>query len=837
MRLAGARAYSAFVAANRLQKVIDELGSLPESAEPDDYRQASEKIRGSFSATTVPAGIVDELRAAYGGWGRAAPVAVRSSATAEDLAGASFAGQQETVLDVRGDEALLAAVVACWASLWSPRAMAYRARQGIPPGAVTMAVVVQRMVDADAAGVMFTVDPVGGRRDEVVIGAAWGLGEAIVSGAVSTDDLVVEKSTGRVRSRTTADKQVMTVVTGHGAEERPVPEARRRQPVLDDATAAELARLGVRIETHFGAPQDVEWALAGERLVVLQARPVTALPEPAAEPPTDWSVPDPKALYFRASIVEQLPDPLSPLFADLVDPSVTRSLLRFVRELGGGTVLRDGDVGLPTVNGYAYYRYTRRGMLRFVRQTGRAVRFLFRAAEKRWREDSRPRYGRLVESWRRRPVAALRAGELLAGATELLDAGTEYYTSVQTIIPLAAGSESVFTGFYQRLVRRAGDPPASTFLLGFDSAPIRADKSLHALAEWARGHPALAAAVRTASARRALDDAPVDGVDAALWAQWRARFRAHLDRFGHAVYNLDPVNPVPADDPAPLLDALRFHLGGRAEDPYERQRRLATRREEATADVVARLDPVRRAVFRRLLRAAQRTAPLREDALADVGLAWPLLRRLLLEAGRRLVDAGTVGEPSDVFWLRHTELAEAAAELDAGPTRAPSLDAAVEQRKVLWRGQRKATPPQLLPRATWNRLLDRMMPAVVGDQTGDTLRGVAASSGVVTAPARVLSGPADFGQMQPGEVLVAGITTPAWTALFTLAAAVVTDIGGPLSHSSIVAREYGIPAVLGTGAATKRIRTGQRVRVDGDAGTVRLLDDDDDETALDERRP
>jgi pyruvate,water dikinase len=207
---------------------------------------------------------------------------------------------------------------------------------------------------------------------------------------------------------------------------------------------------------------------------------------------------------------------------------------------------------------------------------------------------------------------------------------------------------------------------------------------------------------------------------------------------------------------------------------------------------------------------------------------------MLLELGRRLVEAGAVEKPADVFWLRRDEVEKMAASLDAGETRISNLSDAMEQRKMLWRGPRRVTPPQLLPKASWFKVLEGLMPAASEDQTGDTIKGIAASGGQVTAAARVLAGPGDFGQMRPGEVLVAAITTPAWTSLFAMASAVVTDVGGPLSHSSIVAREYGIPAVLGTGVATRRVRSGQNVRVDGDAGTVTLLDGVDGE---DEGRP
>ena len=833
------RAYDAFVESSDLRDIIAKLASTSDSEDPEAIEEASQKIHTLFSGGKVPEEMAEEIRAAYERLSEDAEtaVAVRSSATAEDLAGASFAGQQETFLNVRGEEALMEALKACWASLWTARAMAYRAHQGIDPATVSLAVVVQRMVESEAAGVMFTANPANGRRNEVAISAAWGLGESVVSGSVTPDSIVVEKGSGRVLSRETADKEVMTVYAGSGTEERPVPEARRHQPVLDDKTAAELVGYGERIEKLYGAPQDIEWALAGSAFFIVQSRPITALPEPEADPPSDWSVPDQKALYVRASIVEQMPGPLSPLFADLIEGAVVRSLRKLMDEFLGEHILREGDLGFPTINGYAYYYYSLAGMWHVSAKSGAAFRILLRGGErsvrKRWHEYSRPLYRKPIEEWEARPPEDLSANRLLAGVRDLLDAGAEYYTSVQTIIPLAASSEAMFTAFYDWLVRREGDPPAQTLLLGFDSTPIRAEKSLYNLGTWSREHSVLARALAGTPSDRApqllgMEDPPA-GVDEGAWREWRSRFQAHLNRYGHTVYNLDFANAVPADDPAPLFDTLKFYLRGEGQDPYERQKRTATRREESTTAVLERLDPERRRLFGRLLRWAQDAAPVREDALADVGLAWPVMRRMLLELGCRLVKAEAVERAADVFWLHQEEVEKLASSLDAGETRPGSLSEAVEQRKILWRGRRRVTPPQLLPKGTWVELFKGMMPAASDEQAGNTIKGVGASGGQVTAPARMLGGPKDFGQMRPGEVLVAAITTPAWTPLFAMASAVVTDVGGPLSHSSIVAREYGIPAVLGTGVATRRIRSGQNIRVDGDAGTVTLLDGVDGE--------
>ncbi|MFC5061828.1 PEP/pyruvate-binding domain-containing protein [Actinomycetospora atypica] len=767
-------AYAAFVAAAGL-----DVTALAE--------QGDEAIHAAFLAAPVPDAVAAEVRAAYAELG-APPVAVRSSATAEDLADASFAGQQETYLDVRGADALLDAVVRCWASLWTARAVDYRDRQGIAPADVRLAVVIQTMVDAEASGVLFTADPTTGRRDRIVVSAAWGLGESVVGGLVATDEFVVDAGTLTEVGRTIADKAEMTVSTGGGTAQVVVPGQRRRAPVLDAAGVSELAGLGARAQQHFGVPQDLEWVRADGAFALVQSRPITALPPPAAPPPETWPLPYPGGLYFRASIVEQMPSPLTPLFADLIDPAVTGSIRDLLAQAFGRPV-PEGDLTFPTINGYAYYFYRTRGLLRMTLMTPRAILALNRpetlGGVRGWRERAHPAYTAVVEHWKAVDLATLSAEELLDAVTVLLRAGTTYYTAVQSVIPLAATAEITFSTFYDRLVRRAGDPPANVLLLGEDSEPIRAERSLWALSVLARE----------------------TGTDT---EEWQARFREHLDRFGHAVFDLDFAEPTAADDPGTLLDTVRFQASGLGTDPDVRQQRLRAERDAHVRRMRARLDPVRRRVFDALLARARTLGPVREDALTDVGLAWPVMRRMLRELGGRL----PVG-PDDVFWLTEAELRAA--------IRGETVDPPVADRRALRRGRALVSPPQMLPRSRWaERVIGPFMPGAVSP-AGQELTGRAGSSGTATGVARVLRGQEDFGAMQPGEVLVARMTTPAWTPLFARAAAVVTDIGGPLSHSSIVAREYGIPAVLGTGSATERIRTGDRVRVDGDAGTVVVL--------------
>lgn len=809
-------AYDAFVATNDLDARLTATDSAA-------------TVGALFREATMPADIADAVTESYRRLGEGA-VAVRSSATAEDLPGASFAGQQDTYLNITGAEQVLDAVRRCWASLWNERAVAYRERASHDDAAgLSIAVVVQRLVPAEVAGVMFTANPANGRREQTVITAAWGLGEAIVGGLVEPDEYVVDRtSPDPITSRRVAEKKVMTVRTDGGSEQVATPASEVSRTTLTDAQVLELAALGERVQQHFDCPQDIEWTFADGTFQLVQARPITALPEPIGDVPTQWPLPRPNSMYFRASIVEQLPDPLTPLFADLIRVAVPVGLDRLMSSFAES--LAGLDMDFPTINGYAYYDYSRKAMNRLVGLTPAAFRIIAHhdLVLQRWRDHALPDYQDTVGRWADRDPSTLPASELLEAVRALLGAACIYYSNVQMVIPVAAISELTWTGLYNASLRRDGDPQASDFLLGFDSTPLRSEKSLHALGVWCRTVPGLADALDRLPAD-GLFGAPPDGVAPADWTAFGDRLTAHLKEFGHTVYNLDFANAVPADDPTPVLESLKHAIAGRGADPAQRQREASERRERLTHDLTARLDPVRRKAATASLKAAQQWAPIREDALAAMGLAWPTLRGLLRELGGRLAAADVVGQPDDVFWLTATEADADAAALDAGTPLATDHQAAIEQRRRVWRGQQLATPPQYLPVSRWMALMDDMMPARDGNQTGPVLKGTGGSGGRVTGPARVLTGPEDFAAFQPGEILVASITTPAYTPLFALAAGVVTDIGGVLSHGSIVAREYGIPAVLGTGNATKRIHTGDVIVVDGGTGTVHL--DEDEEPA------
>ncbi|HYW89508.1 MAG TPA: PEP/pyruvate-binding domain-containing protein, partial [Chloroflexota bacterium] len=683
-------AYRRFVAENALQPRILQAVSTT-STDPASLDRAATTISQLFDGAAMPDDLAHEIDAAYAQLGDVA-VAVRSSATAEDLPELSFAGQQETYLNIRGAEELRRAVKRCWGSLWTARAIGYRNNARIAPDDVALAVAVQTLVEADAAGVMFTANPVSGARDEVVVNAAWGLGEAIVSGLVTPDTLVLDKSTGAIKHQDVASKQVMTVGTTNGTAEQPVPAAQQTRPVLSASQAAELVRAGVRIEQLYGQPMDVEWAFHGGTLALLQARPITALPEPPA-PPLEFRLPDPKGKYARSSVIELLPDPLSPLFATLGVPAWNRAMQALL-----STVNLQGlmpEEMLITINDYAYYDITTTvDPLKLIRQIPALIPVLvrmFSEAQARWEHGGRPHYANLTARWAAQDLANTPAADMLEGAREIVQAAADHYLTIQSgILPAAYMSEAAFTLVYERLIRRAKEPPALTFMLGFDSTPIRAEKSLYDLAEWARGHPELAAHLqRTSTADLERDLERSDVVDG--WSEFHARFGEHLGRYGHAVYDLDFAKPLPAEEPAPVLEALKFFVSGQAANPYVRQNTALRAREDAARELRARLSGPLLKLFDNFLERAQRYAPLREDALADVGLGWPVLRRMLRELGRRLVAGGVLEAPEDVFWLRLVELRFA---LDNATS---DLRPVVDRRKKQWALERRAVPPSSLP--------------------------------------------------------------------------------------------------------------------------------------------
>ncbi|GAA2870946.1 hypothetical protein GCM10010517_31240 [Streptosporangium fragile] len=794
-------AYRDFVARDGLHELIMEAvsGASPEEAAP--------RIAALFAGREMPPETAEEIRAAYAKLGDDVPVAVRSSATAEDLPGMSFAGQQDTYLNIRG-EALLDAVKRCWASLWTARAIAYRVANGVPQDDVALAVVVQELVPADAAGVLFTADPVTGARDRIVINASWGLGEAVVGGQVTPDTVVVDGSAGEVVEERVGDKSVMTVRTPGGTREEPVPGDLRRRPVLDHDQALRLARLGTRIEELYGTPMDVEWTSRDGTFAVVQARPITGLRQPVEE----WN--DSLTgdyLWTGANLGEAIPDVMTPCTWSLVQIFIHEAMsasampgfplvgniggrfymnlsvvVSIARALGMGSRL--GAIEhvfgkLPPGLDVPLLPASRWQIVKVVLPLAFGLRKRVAASLRRmpaFLATAQRRHAELRE----RISGAATAGELAAlWERELLP----YFVEACRALEAAGrqgGSALVMTR--DRLRKLVGEIDAEAMLTG-----VGADGELASLG-------------------------PIVGL--------QRLGRGEIDRetfarvYGHrGAHEFEVSIPRPGEDPA-WIDAQLATLADpehRADALLERQR--AAR--EAAWQRFERRHPGRAAKMRERVKRWNAIVRDRETTRSEVIRAFWALRAFVLRAGE------LTGHGDDLFFLSIQEIIAVLRGADVSPAEVATRRATYERYAAL-----PAYPTLIVGRfdpVRWaadpDRRNDIFDARGVGIPVGDTVTGFPGAPGVVEGVARVIATPEEGHRLAPGEILVTTLTNIGWTPMFPRAAAVVTDMGAPLSHASIVARELGIPAVVGTGNATARLRDGARIRVDGERGTVELL--------------
>lgn len=741
---------------------------------------------GAYLAASAEAGLAadvaipDRLRAAvveaYECLG-AGPVAVRSSAVAEDLPGASFAGQHDSFLNVIGADAVLEAVRRCWNSLWSERAVAYRQPLAVPPDQVRMAVVVQAMVQAEFAGVMFTANPVTGERGEVVVAASPGLGESVVSGLGTPDHFLVDGN-GRIREHTAGSV---------GADTARLP----------DAIALELAALGRSVAGHFGRPQDLEWAYAAGRVWLVQTRPMTALPPPPLHL-------NRLARLIGRDIAETLPVRPYPMDVTTVTGAALRSVERLQYELCGLRIdlldaLRETDgvvdrlvppAPCPTV-----------ALLAAPMRNWRRRR---RYDPARWTAD--PRFGQiergLAELTARDP-ASLPWAELVrvpSRAVELFERHVDLWVDYE---PGAAAAPGRLRMALTALGLRALAP---SLILGVRSRTEDCNDALAELAAVVRADPAASTAfaeVETdALADALLHDTGLTG--------FRAAFEAFLAEYGHreTISGLLASSPTWREAPATVLTLVGLLLeeppgaGAPNTPPDAASRRVAEHRLVR----LARRGPA----MQRRIEAARAAIAWREDSHFHVTRVVAPLRASLLEIGRHLAVADVLSDRQEIFHLRLEEL-EALGEPDRMTSSHRHELRALVRARAAARAGLAGVP--LIAAATLFPPAPR--------RTGDLVVGTAASGGRATGPVCLVRDPAEFGKLRAGDVLVCPYTNPAWTPLFRRAVAVVIDGGSVASHAAIVAREYGIPAVVATGTGTSVLAEGQAVTVDGDTGRVR----------------
>lgn len=843
-------AYQDFVAGHGLAAVIEQALAAADPADPAALEAASAAIRAQFNARPVDPALADEILQAYAALGPDEPaVAVRSSATAEDLPDLSFAGQQDTYLNVRGGPAVLAAVVNCWGSLWTARAIGYRARQAVTDQAVALAVVVQALIPSEVSGVLFTANPLTGHRGQAVVDAVFGLGEALVSGQVEPDHYVLDLATGDLISQTVGAKALATRPRPEGGVETTAADA-ASTTALAAPQLRQLAELGRRVQQLYGTPQDIEWAYADGRLYLLQARAITTLfPAPRVEL-------DPLTVWFSFGAVQGLVGPLTPLGQSGIQNVAGGALRLFgiepqpdgptVFEAAGERLWIDMTGLLRNPLGHRVVD----GALSFVEPSvGQIVRGLLTeprlgAGAGRLRLDSLLAVARFfLPILARAPAALLNPERARAG----FDAAIDAYLGAAQVAPaadrfgrLAAAVAfvrqqvgHVFNFLLPKFIPVFGPSMGALNLLLELAGPERAlalaitrglprnvttemDLALWSVAAGLRADPASAAVFQTLDAPELARRYRAGTLPAAA----QAGLAAFLERYGmRGVAEIDLGQPRWREDPTPVMRTLQSYLGL---DPANAPDQVFARGAQAAEAAIDRLAERVRAqpggwLKARLVRAAARRLRalmgVRESpkflAIRIMGRA----RAALLAAGAEFAAAGALDRADDVAFLRLAEL-EALARQEARDWRA-----LVAERRVVFARETRRPAPRVL--VSDGRAFYEGLGAAA--DSANVITGSPVSPGVVEGRVRVVLDPRHT-SLQPGEIMVCPGTDPAWTPLFLAAGGLVMEVGGLMTHGSVVAREYGLPAVVGVHQATTRLRDGQRVRVDGTAGRIVVLE-------------
>jgi phosphohistidine swiveling domain-containing protein len=857
-------AYRQAAAAAGLEPVLEALQASSDRPRAEAGRTApregapdlaglAEQIRTRLEATPVPEDIAEAILAAYAQLGEDTPVAVRSSSTAEDLPEASFAGQLNTYLNVVGPDALLAAVRRCWASLWTERAVAYRADHGIDQHSVGIAVVVQKMVDAAVSGVLFTANPLTGRRKETVVNAAPGLGEALVSGAVNPDQFRIDAATGEILERRLGDKRIEIRATPGGGTRRLQLQDGQRQACLTDEQVHALARLGTRAEEHFGEPQDLEWAIEADgEMWVVQSRPITTL-YPLPEP---YDRDDGARAYLCASLLQGLTRPLTPMGMASVDLMAGSNWAASASD--GAAAYRFVQVGMRIyldVTPLLRSKGGRRGILRLMKAAdARSVEVLRHlASDPRFSLIKESRLASLKSTLHAFPQLRLLPHVLRAmvNPAAALERAGESHNEFERMLVLQEPVSSVRRlDFAERvlakdvtsvLVREVPPPAAGYIWLGLARLVLGRLVQPGDLQTVLRGLPhnvttemdldlwRTASRIRedAQSVRTLTEEDPKllarRYLEGSLPAVCQRELRAFLATYGHrSVAEIDLGIPRWAEDPAHIFNALANYLKltNPEHAPDRLFKRAAETAEAKSAELTARArgrSRLRGRIVAHGLRRARATAGMRESPKFRLIATLAALRRQIQRVGEELADAGRITAPEDIFFLDFTE---ARVGLRGADLRGPIA----ERRRNYEREMRRRHIPRLLLSDGTDveaamAAQARAASSAEGQLQPGTLVGAPASAGTVTGKARVILDPASA-QLEPGEILVAPSTDPGWTPLFMTAGALVMEMGGPISHGAVVAREYGIPAVVGVPDATTRIRTGDTLSVDGAAGTI-----------------
>ncbi|MFD3704457.1 rifamycin-inactivating phosphotransferase [Nocardia sp. NPDC058658] len=802
---------------------LDELSEL-EPGDRDAIAVLSAELRCAVEELVVPDDIAAAILAAHAGLGADGAYAVRSSATAEDLPTASFAGQQDTYLNVVGPEAILEHVRRCWASLFTERAVTYRLRNGFDQKNIQMGVVVQRMVFARAAGVLMTVDPVTSDRTVVTIDAGYGLGEALVSGLVNADLYQVRDD--RIITETIATKKltVEPVATG-GTQVREIASERQNEPVLTDVEVLRLARLGRRIEAHFGSPQDIEWCCEGEQFRIVQSRPITTLfPIPHADDGENH-------VYVSVGHQQMMTDAMKPLGLSVwqltsnapmrdaggrlfVDVTAMMSSPAKAAALAAGLGKSD-----PLMGDALHTVLDRKDFIRQVPEENSAAPM--RDAPPPIETDPGIVTERIAQS--EASLAALKRDIADLSGPALLDfIRSDIQGELRRVLFAPPGLQMITASMdatewlNTQLLEWLGEKNAADVLSQSIPGNVTAEMGLALLdvADVIRPHPEVVTYLEQIE-----NDDFLDGLtDYQGGGEVRAAIEAFLDEYGmRCAGEIDITRPRWAESPRTLVPTILGNIEnfepGAGKRRFDDGLRAAEQRKR---EVLQRLRTLpdgekKAAETARMIERVRTFAGYREYPKYGMVSRYFVYKQALLREAQRLVEAGVLHDPDDIYYLRFDELHDLVRTHRADQE-------LLDERKAAFRANQSLTAP---------RVLTSDGEAITGayrreDLPAGALPGMAVSAGTIEGRARVLS---DIAQatLDPGDILVTAYTDPSWTPLFVGIAGLVTEVGGLMTHGAVIAREYGLPAVVGVEHATELIRDGQRIRVHGTDGYVEIL--------------
>jgi phosphohistidine swiveling domain-containing protein len=777
-------------------------------------------------------------------------IAVRSSATAEDLPEHSFAGQYDSYLGVSGLTGCIEAIKKCWASLWTQRAFEYRQQNVIDHLKVDMAVIVQELIDADTSGVIFTADPLTGRRESIVIESCFGLGEALVCGKVTPDRFVYDRKKQKQQTWSISEKKIEHVLDDNGTvKEQAISEARSKILTLNKKQIKRLAKLAEKAEAEFGRPQDIEWAIINNRIRLLQSRPITNLPMPKEK---SW---EERQVWSNIAAQEVLPDVVTPatlsMIQNLSETMFDPVLCEFCMERGthpffsvlAGRVYFNANIwiaaikALPINKDFDFSRDigSEPGLRRIVE------------IEKTMTDDDLPdlkhkklkllmKLPLLILVWL---AYTIRKGQSIINRTKKInDKWQSIDPATLSIQQIASNCKDITLDFRDICSKAiylfgvmAAFPMLETICSKWLPDEQQCAKRLLAglgVMEDANSGLDLWRLAVSGDANPQLRDIILSNDD---WEtisvklkeiksgrKFLVKWEEFMDRHGfHCRAELELFNPRWAETPDYILSLLRSYVGsiGKTE-PLENHTKSEQQREQLVRKCRRGLkNPIKRLLFNFLLARAQWGSVFRENIKCEIVRLIYNLRIMLLDFGQKLHDESLIQNSEDVFFLRLEEL-EPVTQGKAGF----DVKKTIAERRAEYDHWQTVTPP--------GTIVGRYDPEKSTPEQYDTdaevLKGLAVSAGDATGKARVILRADEQQQLLPGEILVAPFTDPGWTPYFVPAVAIVMDQGSLLSHGSIVAREYGIPAVVNVGYATKIIKTGQKIQVDGNQGVVKILE-------------